>query len=410
LEEPVCLHPSLESVLKRTLGVPLFQEQLIRIAMIAAGFTGGQAEELRRAFGFKRSEKRMREVEKQLREGMQRNDITGETQERIIQAITSFALYGFPESHAASFALLAYASAYLKCHYLAAFTAAMLNNQPMGFYSPATLVKDAQRHGLRFRPVDVLRSDYLCTVEVEGNERWLRLGLNYVRGLRAGTAREIERQRKLQPFRSLRDLVTRVPELQKDEISKLAELGALNALPRFEPDRHRRGALWQAELAIRPIGELLEPAAVDTSDSPLTPMTPGQRTCADFSNSGLTIGRHPMSFHRARMREMGVLDSTTAKLQKDGTVMKVAGCVITRQRPGTAKGFVFLSLEDEAGIINIIIRPDLFDRKRVVCTTSPYVLVKGVLQSQMGVISLKAGEIEDLSFRESAILRSHDFH
>jgi error-prone DNA polymerase len=168
--------------------------------------------------------------------------------------------------------------------------------------------------------------------------------------------------------------------------------------------------LWQAELAVRRSGELLETAAVDTSTSPLAPMTPGQRTCADFSNSGLTIGRHPMSFHRARMREMGVLDSTTAKLQKDGTVMKVAGCVITRQRPGTAKGFVFLSLEDEAGIINIIVRPDLFDRKRVICTTSPYLLIKGVLQSQMGVISLKAGEIEDLSFHDSAVMRSHDFH
>ncbi|MFL6415174.1 MAG: error-prone DNA polymerase, partial [Bryobacteraceae bacterium] len=376
LEEPVCLHPDLEEVLKRTLGVPLFQEQLIRIAMISAGFTGGQAEELRRAFGFKRSEKRMREVERQLRQGMERRGISGETQERIVQAITSFALYGFPESHAASFALLAYASAYLKCHYLPAFTAAMLNNQPMGFYSPATLVKDAQRHGQRFRPVDVLQSDYICTVEIEGEEKLLRLGLNYVRGLRAGTAREIERQRKLQPFRSLRDLVTRVPELQKDEISKLAELGALNALPRFKADRHRRGALWQAGLAVRPIGELLESAAVDTSRSPLVPMTPGQRTCADFSNSGLTIGRHPMSFHRTRMRQMGVLDSTTAKLQKDGTVMKVAGCVITRQRPGTAKGFVFLSLEDEAGIINIIVRPDLFDRRRVICTTAPYVLIK----------------------------------
>ncbi len=378
--------------------------------MIVAGFTGGQAEELRRAFGFKRSEKRMREVEKQLREGMERRNITGETQERIVQAITSFALYGFPESHAASFALLAYASAYLKCHYLAAFTAAMLNNQPMGFYSAATLVKDAQRHGQRFRPVDVLQSDYVCTVEVEGGEKWVRLGLNYVRGLRAAAAREIERQRRLRPFRSLHDLVTRVPELQKDEISKLAELGALNALPRFKTDRHRRGALWQAELAIRPIGELLETAAVDTSSSPLLPMTPGQRTCADFNNSGLTIGRHPMSFHRARMREMGVLDSATAKLQRDGTVMKVAGCVITRQRPGTAKGFVFLSLEDEAGIINIIVRPDLFDRRRVICTTSPYLLIKGVLQSQMGVISLKAGEIGELSLRDSAVMQSHDFH
>jgi error-prone DNA polymerase len=208
----------------------------------------------------------------------------------------------------------------------------------------------------------------------------------------------------------LHDLVTRVPGLQKDEISKLAELGALNALPRFKADRHRRGALWQAELAVKPIGELLETAAVDTASSPLAPMTPGQRTCADFSNSGLTIGRHPMSFHRSRMRQMGVLDSTTAKLQKDGTVMKVAGCVITRQRPGTAKGFVFLSLEDEAGIINIIVRPDLFDRRRAICTTSPYLLIKGILQSTMGVISLKAGEIEELSFRDSAVVRSHDFH
>src|SRR5206468_4880399 len=356
-------------VLKRTLGVPLFQEQLLRMAMITAGFSGGEAEELRRAFGFKRSERRMKEVEVKLRQGMNQNGITGEVQDQIIHSITSFALYGFPESHAASFALIAYASAVLKCHYLSAFTAAMLNNQPMGFYSPATLVKDAQRHGQRFRPVDVLESDYLCTVE-ENDEKSVRLGLNYVRGLRAGTAREIERQRRLQPFRSLRDLVTRVPDLQKDEISKLAELGALNALPRFKTDRHRRGALWQAELAVRPIGELLETAAVDTSNSPLLPMTPGQRTCADFSNSGLTIGRHPMAFHRARMREMGVLDSTTAKLQKDGTVMRVAGCVITRQRPGTAKGFVFLSLEDEAGIINIIVRPDLFDRRRVICTTA----------------------------------------
>src|SRR5947209_8109064 len=196
--EPVrYAHPSLEPILARTLGVPLFQEQLLRIAMIAAGFTGGQAEDLRRAFGFKRSEKRMREVEIQLREGMERKGITGETQERIVQAITSFALYGFPESHAASFALLAYASAYLKCHYLAAFTAAMLNNQPMGFYSAATLVKDAQRHGQRFRPVDINRSDYLCTVEKDGKSAYIRLGLNYVRGLCEATARKIvsERQR-----------------------------------------------------------------------------------------------------------------------------------------------------------------------------------------------------------------------
>ncbi len=411
LEQPVCLHPSLEPVLARTLGVPLFQEQLIKIAMIAAGFTGGQAEELRRAFGFKRSEKRMKEVEVKLREGMNRNGITGETQERIIQAITSFALYGFPESHAASFALLAYASAYLKCHYLAAFTTAMLNNQPMGFYSPATLVKDAQRHGQRLRPVDILRSDYKCTVETDGKSRYVRLGLNYVRGLSGATAQKIEQERKRRPFASLRDLVRRVPELAKDEIAALSELGALNALPKEKSDRHRRGALWQSQLALQPVGELLEDSAEDGAISPLDPMTPGQRTYADFSNSGLTIGKHPMSYYRERMREMGVLDAAAAKAQRDGIVLTVAGCVITRQRPGTAKGFVFLSLEDETGIVNIIVQPDLFERRRKVCTASPYVLVKGVLQSIKGVISVKAGEIEELTFRDdAAIMRSHDFH
>jgi error-prone DNA polymerase len=410
LEEPVCLHPSLEPVLKRTLGVPLFQEQLIKMAMIAAGFTGGQAEELRRAFGFKRSEKRMREVEVKLREGMDRNGITGEKQERIVQAITSFALYGFPESHAASFALLAYASAYMKCHYLAAFTTAMLNNQPMGFYSAATLVKDAQRHGQRFRPVDVLRSDYQCTVETDGKAKYVRLGLNYVRGLSETAARRIEQERKRRSFASLRDLVLRVPELQKDEISALAQLGALNVLPKEKADRHRRGALWQSQLALQPVGELLEAAADDGTASPLAPMTPGQRTYADFDNSRLTIGRHPMGYYRERMREMGVMDAATAKAQRDGMVLTVAGCVITRQRPGTAKGFVFLSLEDETGIVNIIVQPDLFDRRRKVCTAAPYVLVRGVLQSTRGVISVKAGEIEELTFRDAAVMPSHDFH
>lgn len=410
LEKPVCLHPSLEPILERTLGVPLFQEQLIRIAMIAAGFSGGQAEELRRAFGFKRSEKRMREVEVQLRKGMDNNGITGETQNRIIQAITSFALYGFPESHAASFALLAYASAYLKCHYLAAFTAAMLNNQPMGFYSPATLVKDAQRHNLRFRPVDVLQSDFRCTVETDGKQKYVRLGLNYVRGLNGATARKIEDERRERPFTSMRDLICRVPELQKDEISSLAELGALNALPKHKSDRHRRGALWQAQLALQPVGELLEPVTEDGVASPLLPMTAGQRTSTDFSRSGLSIGPHPMAHFRSRMREMGVFDAAFAKAQRDGMLLKVAGCVITRQRPGTAKGFVFLSLEDETGIVNIIVQPDLFERKRLACTVAPYVLVKGVLQSITGVISVKAGEIEELTFRGAAVMQSHDFH
>jgi error-prone DNA polymerase len=262
--EPVNhLHPSLEPVLARTLGVPLFQEQLLRIAMVAANFTGGEAEELRRAMGFKRSQARMRDIEAKLRSGMERNGIAREAQEQIILSITSFALYGFPESHAASFALIAYASAYLKCHYLAAFTAAMLNNQPMGFYRPATIVKDAQRHGLKVLPIDVTKSDWPCTLErvdVPAAERQknaahgvsrgkidqieqapegrqshshnmsLRLGLRYARGLREDAAQALVRQRNLAPFISIRDLVHRVPELRKDELNTLAEIGALNEI------------------------------------------------------------------------------------------------------------------------------------------------------------------------------------
>ncbi len=409
MEEPVCLHPSLEPVLARTLGVPLFQEQLIRIAMIAAGFTGGQAEELRRAMGFKRSEKRMREVEVNLRAGMERNGIVGETQERIVQAISSFALYGFPESHAASFALIAYASAYLKCHYLAAFTVAILNNQPMGFYSPVTLVKDAQRHGQRFRPVDILRSDYLCTVEAEGKSKYVRLGFNYVRGLTAATARHIEMERRRAPFESMRDLVRRIPELQKSEMAALAELGALNALPKEKTDRQRRGALWQAQLALQPVGELLEAAADDGVASPLAEMTDRQRTLADFSNSGVSIGKHPMAHHREQMRALGAMDAATAKAQRNGMVLTVAGCVITRQRPGTAKGFVFLSLEDETGVVNIIVQPGLFDKYRDACSHAPYLVIKGVLQSVSGVVSVKAGEIREMCLGQRVVMESHDF-
>src|ERR1700680_2401074 len=247
-------HPSLETVLGRTLGVPLFQEQLLRMAMITANFTGGEAEELRRAMGFKRSEARMKVIEEKLRAGMTRNGILGETQEQIIQSITSFALYGFPESHAASFALIAYASAYLKCHYLAAFTAALLNNQPMGFYHPSTIVKDAQRHGLKMLPMDVTRSDWKCTLEPSAisHQPSVRLGLKYAHGLREPAGQALVRERSLAPFVSIQDLARRVPELRKDELRTLAEIGALNAVASKVRDiqLHRRDALWQGGRAV----------------------------------------------------------------------------------------------------------------------------------------------------------------
>ena len=520
-EAPDSLHPSLEPVLARTLGVPLFQEQLLRMAMIAAGFTGGEAEELRRAFGFKRSEARMKEVEKKLRAGMIKQGIAPDVQDKIVQSIVSFALYGFPESHAASFALIAYASAYLKCHYLAAFTAAILNNQPMGFYSPATLVKDAQRHGLKIKPIDILASAAKCTLEriptsashspsttklhslVISSRRpgegrspeqsnaseealcsesrdlsskspkgkfAMRLGLNFVKGLRAEIASEIIRERNFRPFSSIDDFTRRIPALQKSELTALAEIGALNFIAGKRG--HRRSALWQVERAARPAGPLLESpdqltchpersvaawsrplSAVEVSafsllsdynpspantpsllgcrsfssdispastqgalapeesftDSPLAPMTPEERLIADFRGTGLTVGLHAMAYHRPTLHRQGVRAASELRSLPDGSPIRIAGAVIARQRPGTAKGFVFLSIEDETGIANAIITPQLFTQNRVAVVHQRFLLIDGVLQNQDNVISVKAQRIRPLTLTRAAA-PSHDFH
>ncbi len=403
------LDPSLEPVLKRTLGIPLFQEQLLRMAMIVAGFSGGEAEELRRAMGFKRSEKRMKEIELKLRAGMDRKGIKPDAQERIIRSITSFALYGFPESHAASFALLAYASAYLKCHYLAAFMAAMLNNQPMGFYAPAILLNDARRHGLRVLPIDVTKSAWECTVERNGirdlAKPSLRLGLMYVKGLRAEAGQAIVRERTRAAFLDIGDLALRVPELRKEELNKLADVGALNSLEAA----HRRDALWQAGHAAQPAGPLLDAQPEPERTSPLAQMTHEERLHADFSGTGFTIGRHPMAYHREQMNALGVTPAHQLPHMRDGSYVRVAGCVIVRQRPGTAKGFVFLSMEDETGVINVIVTPAMFDRYRFALLSSSFLLIDGALQNLDNVISVKAGRVEALSARVAAEV-SHDFH
>jgi error-prone DNA polymerase len=417
-EPPNCIHPALEPVLRRTLGVPLFQEQLLRMAMIAAGFTGGEAEELRRAFGFKRSERRMAEIEVKLRAGMDRMHISGDVQDAIVRAITSFALYGFPESHAASFALIAYASAWLKCHYLAGFTASLLNNQPMGFYSPATLVKDAQRHGLTVRPIDVARSDWKCTLEDVGSpiahggeeRKALRVGLQYVRGLRKGAGEAIVRARHQGPFAGVHDLARRVPEVHRDELERLAEVGALNFVGADSGQaRHRRDALWQVARAGRPSGPLLD--GLDDADTPgpLLPMTRDERMIADLGGTGVTLGRHPMAFHRAALAGLRVLRASELAAVSDGTYVRVAGQVIVRQRPGTAVGFLFMSLEDETGIANAIVRPDLFNRYRMVLSREPYLLLEGTLQNQDGVVSVKVARVEPLP-APAVALPSHDFH
>jgi error-prone DNA polymerase len=432
--------------------------------------------------GFKRSEKRMQQIEGKLRSGMARQGITGEAAEGIIKSIVSFALYGFPESHAASFALLVYASAYLKAHYPAAFYTAMLNNQPMGFYHPATLVKDAQRHGVRFAPIDVQDSDWECRVEPDGR---VRLGLMYVNGLRqeigkaiAAGGRTSSNERgvmaarsepaapgsdrcpkcgcddpsmleetpaegffcnicahewgssgsfrvapvdvgSIEPCEQLRyasidDLVARTG-VRRDELATLAGIGALNA---FGNDR--RSALWQIEKAVRPAGELFTGldgdqrqvasghASREHTEAPLRPMTPPERLMADYAGTSLTIGPHPLALRRAELALRGVLRASDLPRGRHGRRVRVAGAVITRQRPGTAKGFVFLTLEDETGIANVIVRPDLFSDQRAAIVGEPYLLVEGTLQIQEGVTSIKAERVIGLA-GSGPEPQSHDF-
>ncbi len=412
-DEPVTYaHPSLEPVLKRTLGVPLFQEQLLRMAMVIAGFSGGEAEELRRAMGFKRSAKRMQQIEARLRTGMARNGITGVTADQIVLSITSFALYGFPESHAASFALIVYASAYLKAHYPAAFYTALLNNQPMGFYAPATLVKDAQRRGVRFAPVDVQVSDWPCTLQDDGA---IRLGLMYVQGLRAEVGKKMtsEPPDVILRFTSMDDLVTQTG-IRRDELRVLAESGALASL-----GGDRRSALWQAERAARPAGPLLTDEmtsggffSMDNKKKPpdvISAMSLIERVGADYATTGLTIGPHPMALVRRGLASRGVLRASDLALWRPGRRVRVAGAVITRQRPGTAKGFVFLSLEDETGIANAILTPDVFTTFKRTAVDAPYLLIEGILQNQDGAVSVKAERLEALT-ETGPRPQSHDFH
>jgi len=388
-------HPCLEPILRRTLGVPLFQEQLLRIAMVAADFTGGEAEELRRAMGFKRSMERMGEIEKRLRSGMTKNGIDLPAQDQIVKSITSFALYGFPESHAASFALIAYASAYLKAHHPAAFYIALMNAWPMGFYHPATLIKDAERHGVTVLPIDVNHSGWHC--------RWergaVRLGMKYVKGLRETAARSIEAS---SPFRNADDLARRAM-LRDDQLTKLAFAGALASL-----GLKRRASLWQAAQAAKAAGELFESIAPSSTESPLDEMAPGEETLADYAAMDLTTGPHLLSHFRPQLKRDGVYSATQLKKLPNGKRVATAGAVIVRQRPGTAKGFVFLTLEDETGISQAIVKPDLFRDHRALIVGSPGLIVEGILQNEDGQCSVRADKF--WSLEGIGDVASHDFH
>ncbi len=403
-KEPVTYFDErLRPVLERTLGVPLFQEQMLKIAMIMADFSGAEAEELRRALSFHRSVERMEKVSVKLRAAMEKKGVAPEVIVKIIEAISSFALYGFPESHAISFAILAYGSAYLKVHRAAEFYASLLNNQPMGFYSPATLVKDARRHGIRMRPVCAMESEWRCLVESDDT---VRLGFCVVNGLRQEHGEEIVRQRKLEPFRSLEDFRRRMC-LTKDELRTLAELGALNCFA-----EHRRAALWKVEeeepgpLFVAPL-----PAGVnapgDKDAAPLAPMTLPERVQADYEGMNLTTGPHPMKLLRDQLPE--VWRASDLAQARHGATIQIAGNVICRQRPGTAKGFVFVSLEDETGVANAIVTPDLFERLRLVITEEPFLVIEGEVQNTDNVVIVKAREIRPLAQAQVGGSESHDF-
>jgi len=388
-------HPCLEPILARTLGVPLFQEQLLRIAMVAANFTGGEAEELRRAMGFKRSMERMAEIETRLRAGMTKNGIGAAAQEQIVKSITSFALYGFPESHAASFALIAYASAYLKARHPAAFYISLLNAWPMGFYHPATLVKDAQRRGVKVLPIDVNRSGW--------QSRWedgaVRLGMRFVKGLREKTGRAVE---AAQPFAGADDLARRA-HVRDDQLTKLAYAGALATM-----NMTRRGALWQAAQAAKPSGELFEGVEEIRPPSPLPEMSAAEETLADYTAMEMTTGPHLLTHFRKRLRSEGIVTAMEMKRLRNGNRVKTAGAVIVRQRPGTAKGFVFLTLEDETGLSQAIVHPDLFREQRALIVGSPGLIVEGILQNGDGQCSVRAERF--LPLDGVADVASHDFH
>ena len=410
-EEVTYPHPLLEPILQRTLGVPIFQEQILKIAMVAAGFSGGEAEDLRRAMGFKRSVERMQQIEQRLRSGMNERGITGVAQEQIVKAITSFALYGFPESHSASFALIAYASAYLKRHHPTAFFLSLLNAWPMGFYHPATLVREAQRAGSVVLPIDVNESGVRCRwqdrpAESDGAARSgepapqgaIRLGLRYIKGMRREAAEQIEAEQAARRFVSIEDLAARC-RLRRNELVALASIGAL-------PGRGRRAALWQAAQAEKPKGPLFADLST-ASPSPLDEMTPMEETAADFAVASITTGPHPMEYYRRALDRRRVVTAAALPDRPAGRRVRTAGSVIVRQRPGTARGLLFLTLEDETGMSQAVVMPDQLKKHRRTIVSSSGLIVEGVLQKKDGSLSVKADKFWPIDRLER--VPSHDF-
>ena len=374
------------------MGIPIFQEQVMQVAIIAADFTPGEADQLRRAMAAWKRKGGLNNYQERIVSAMVNNGYGKEFADAIFSQIEGFGEYGFPESHAASFALLTYASSWLKCHEPAAFLCALLNSQPMGFYSPSQLVQDGRRHGVQVLPVDVAISGWEATLEetAEGGAPAVRLGLNSLFGMRAEAARRIEDARAIAAFIDVADLALR-GGLDRHDLQVLAAGNALHALA-----GHRREALWQAAGAV-PDRDLLR-ATTQEEDLPmLAAPTEGESIVSDYRAQGLTLGRHPLALLRRQLLEQRFMPASTLMTYTSGQVARACGIVTVRQRPGTAKGVIFMTLEDETGTVDVIVWPDLVESQRREVLSAPLLGVYGVWQREGIVRNLVAKRLVDMS-------------
>jgi len=402
----------LRPVLEKTLGVPLFQEQAMRLAVVAAGFTPGEADELRRAMTHKRSHERIDAMRARLVEGMAARRIPREDAEAILRQLHGFAGYGFPESHAASFALLVYASAWMKRYHPAVFACALVDSQPMGFYAPHTLVEDAKRHGVEVRGVDACHSGWDCSLEgpepgaaAPGESPALRLGLSLVRGLPRAVGEGILAARKLAPFASVEDLARRA-RLSRAWLSRLAEAGALRSL-----ERGRRRALWRSlALSGDDAADLFAGRAPPEREADLPEPSAAEEVTLDYASTGLSERAHPMSLLRPALAGRGTRTARELGRMRDRAAVEVAGLVIVRQRPQTAKGIVFVSLEDETGIANLVVMPDVYEQYRPLVRGSPFLMARGRVERTGQVVNVRVRELRPLALAPAVGAHSRDFH
>jgi error-prone DNA polymerase len=410
----------IKAVLHRTLGVPIFQEQAMKLAVVAAGFTPGEADQLRRAMGAWRKTGVIEKFRQKLMDGMRQKGLHDEFAEQVFRQIRGFGEYGFPESHAASFALLVYVSAWLKRYYPAAFTASIINSQPMGFYAPAQLIACAQRHGVIVLPIDVNHSDWDCTLESAAGDRCggnlptsdskkisLRLGLRMISGLPAADAERILAARQQGPYASIADFARRT-NLGSAAIARLSRADAFQSV-----QQDRRAALWQAlAQEDRPVEQPLfdKLLAVDDATNQLPDMPLDQQVVEDYRAVGLSLKAHPISFHRDQLDAWQVVPSNQLENKRHNQYVRVAGLVILRQRPSTAKGITFVTLEDETGTANLVVKQQTWERFYSIARRSPAWIASGKLEKKQGVIHVVVSKLEDLSQRLNELgVRSRDF-